>query len=122
MFMATSLLLVLALPAMAADYDLVILNGRVMDPETMLDATLNVGVKDGRIAVITEEKITGKETIDATGHVAAPGFVDSHYRAMDPMGSHIALRQGITTGLEIKMGVTNAKQLRRVYETRGSPQ
>ena len=41
---------------------------------------------------------------------------------MDPMGSHIALRQGITTGLELEMGVTNAKQLRSVYETRGSPQ
>jgi len=41
--------LMLAAPAMAADYDLVILNGRVMDPETMLDATLNVGVKDGKI-------------------------------------------------------------------------
>ena len=58
-----ALSLVLPLPAVAADYDLVILNGRVMDPETMLDARLNVGVKDGRIAVITEEKISGKETI-----------------------------------------------------------
>ena len=45
-FMA--LLLASALPAMAADYDLVILNGWVMDPETMLDARLNVGVKDSR--------------------------------------------------------------------------
>ena len=61
--------LALALPAMAADYDLVILNGRVMDPETMLDATLNVGVKDGKIAVITKDTIAGKETIDAKGRV-----------------------------------------------------
>jgi len=45
----TAFMLLLALPAMATDYDLVILNGRVMDPETMLDATLNVGVKDGKI-------------------------------------------------------------------------
>ena len=41
-------------PAQAQDYDLVILNGRVMDPETKLDAVRNVGVKDGRIAVITK--------------------------------------------------------------------
>jgi len=62
----------------AEDFDLVILNGRVMDPETMYDAVANVGVKDGRIAVITKDKITGKETIDATGHVDAPGFIDIH--------------------------------------------
>jgi len=57
----------LAVPASAADYDLVILNGRVIGPETMLDAKLNVGVKDGEIAIITGEEITGRETIDAAG-------------------------------------------------------
>jgi len=62
----------------AEDFDLVILNGRVKDPETMYDAVANVGVKDGRVAVITKDKITGKETIDATGHVVAPGFIDIH--------------------------------------------
>jgi N-acyl-D-glutamate deacylase len=72
------LALALAMPVMAADYDLVILNGRVMDPETNYDAVSNVGIKDGRIAVITKDKISGKETIDATGHVVAPGFIDTH--------------------------------------------
>ena len=75
-------LLVLSLmgvmPSVAADYDLVINNGRVMDPETMYDAVANVGVKDGKIAVITKDKITGKETIDAKGLVVAPGFIDGH--------------------------------------------
>ena len=42
----------------AQDYDLVILGGRVMDPETMYDDIANVGIKDGRIAVITKDKIT----------------------------------------------------------------
>ena len=49
------------LPAMAADYDIVINNGRVMDPETNFDAIRNVGVKDGKIAVITEEAIRAKK-------------------------------------------------------------
>lgn len=102
--------IVLAGPALAADYDLVIINGRVMDPETMLDATMNVGIKDGRIAVISSDEIAGTETIDATGLVVAPGFIDSHYHAMDPMGSRMALKQGITTGLELELGVTNAKK------------
>ena len=38
-----------------------------MDPETMYDSVANVGVKDGKIAVITKKQIKGKETIDAKG-------------------------------------------------------
>jgi hypothetical protein len=53
----------------AQDYDLVIANGRVIDPETMLDEVLNVGVKDGKITAITKEAIEGRQTIDAAGHV-----------------------------------------------------
>jgi N-acyl-D-glutamate deacylase len=49
-----------------------------MDPETMYDAVANVGIKDGEIAAITKEAITGDETIDANGHVVAPGFIDIH--------------------------------------------
>ena len=44
----------------AQDYDLVILGGRVMDAETRYDGVANVGIWDGRIAVITREKIEGK--------------------------------------------------------------
>ena len=56
-------------PAKAAipeDLDLVILNGRVMDPESKLDAVRNVGVKDGKIVAVTEQAIKGNETIDAS--------------------------------------------------------
>ena len=67
--------------AFAQDYDIVILNGRVMDPETKFDGVRNVGIKDGKIASITEQAIRGKETIDAAGHVVAPGFIDTHAHA-----------------------------------------
>jgi len=68
-------------PAQATDYDLVILNGRVMDPETNLDAVRNVGIRDGGIEAVTKSGIKGNEAIGAKGHVVAPGFIDPRVRS-----------------------------------------
>jgi len=75
-----------------------------MDPETMFDDVANVGVKDGRIVAITRKAITGAETIDATGLVVAPGFIDTHYHATDPFGEKLGLADGITTAMDIEHG------------------
>lgn len=69
--------------AAAQDYDLVINNGRVMDPETMYDDIANVGVKDGRIAAITKDKITSKETIDAADAPANSGNLNNHQESQN---------------------------------------
>ena len=89
----------------AQDYDVVILNGRVMDPETMNDDIANVGIKDGIIALITKEKITGLRTIDATGHVVAPGFIDIHAHGQNIGDYRMQAMQGVTTMLELESGV-----------------
>jgi cytosine/adenosine deaminase-related metal-dependent hydrolase len=96
--------LAITLSAMAADYDVVILNGRVMDPETNFDAVRNVGVKDGKIAVITEKKIKGKETIDAKGLVVAPGFIDGHQHCIEPYAYRLMVRDGRTTIMDLELG------------------
>jgi N-acyl-D-glutamate deacylase len=89
----------------AQDYDLVILNGRVMDPESGMDAVRNVGVKDGKIAIVTKKSIKGKDTINAKGHVVSPGFIDGHSHVVDiPLGQKTLLRDGVTTQLDLEVG------------------
>jgi len=94
----------LAFSAVAQDYDLVILNGRVMDPETLYDGVANVGIKGSRIAIVTKKKISGAQTIDAKGHVVAPGFIDTHFHWQAPLGYKIGLRDGLTSSMDIEEG------------------
>lgn len=90
--------------ANAQDYDLVIANGRVMDPETLHDSIANVGILDGRIAEISKEPLTGAEVIDASGHIVAPGFIDTHFHWQQPMGYSLGLRDGLTSSMDIEEG------------------
>lgn len=91
------------------EFDVVILNGRVMDPETNFDAVRNVGVKDGKIAIITEATIKGKESIDVKGLVVAPGFIDGHQHGLEPYAYRIMLRDGRTTIMDLEIGAHGPK-------------
>lgn len=100
-----------------AGYDIVITGGRVIDPETNLDAKRNVGIKGGKIAAVTEDAIEGKETIDAKGHVVCPGFIDMHFHNLDSeFGVKLGLRDGITSPLECEGGVYPVDQWYAVHE------
>ncbi len=90
---------------LSGDYDVVILNGRVMDPETKTDKVLNVGIKDGIIKTLTNKKIEGKETINAKGLVVAPGFIDTHIHGISRLGRKLLLLDGVTTALSMEYGV-----------------
>ena len=98
-------LVLVAQTAQAKDCDVAILNGRVMDPETKLDAVRNVCVEGGKITAITTDEISGRETIDASDHVVAPGFIDGHVHIVDvPLGQKALLRDGVTTTLDLEAG------------------
>src|SRR5438477_13142251 len=64
-------------------YDLVIANGRVMDPESGMDAVRNMGIRGGKIVVISIGPLEGKQTMEARGLVVAPGFIDLHQHGQD---------------------------------------
>ncbi len=96
--------LLLACLGCGGGYDVVISNGRVMDPASGLDEVQNVGIKDGRIAIVTSEPITGRRTIDASGLVVAPGFIDLHQHGQNEESYRLKALDGVTTGLELEVG------------------
>jgi N-acyl-D-aspartate/D-glutamate deacylase len=88
----------------ASGYDIVIANGRVMDPESGLDAVRNVGISAGKIRVISVESLKGKTVLDANGLVVAPGFIDLHEHAQEPRNYQFQAHDGVTTSLELEVG------------------
>ena len=92
-------------------YDRAILGGRVIDPESNLDAVRNIGLSDGRIATITTEEIQGRDSIDARGLVVAPGFVDVHSHGTTDETYRMQSLDGVTTTLELELGTADRKSV-----------
>jgi N-acyl-D-aspartate/D-glutamate deacylase len=105
-FFRVALLLAASL-ASAQTYDLVIANGRVIDPETKLDAVRNVGISGGVIRAVSETPLSGRATIDAKGLVVAPGFIDLHSHGQDAENYRYKAMDGVTTALELEVGVAD---------------
>jgi dihydroorotase len=99
-------LLALAKPQ-AQIFDVVIANGRVMDPESGLDEQRNVGIIGGKIRAISATPLLGKTTFDAKGLVVAPGFIDLHEHGQEPRNYQFQARDGVTTTLELEVGTDN---------------
>ncbi|MCY4652283.1 MAG: amidohydrolase family protein [Dehalococcoidia bacterium] len=85
-------------------YDLVIRGGRVIDPESGLDAIRNIGVRGGRIETLTDADIVGNAVLAADGLVVAPGFIDLHSHGQDAENYEVQARDGVTTALELEVG------------------
>jgi len=93
--------------AQDVSYDVVIVNGRVMDPESGLDAVRNVGISGGKIRAISSGVLKGKQTFDAKGLVVAPGFIDLHQHGQDAENYAAKAHDGVTTALELEVGVAD---------------
>src|SRR5262245_12512019 len=59
-------------------FDLVIANGRVMDPESNMNAVRSVGITGGVVRAVSDTPLQGRSAIDARGLVVSPGFIDLH--------------------------------------------
>ena len=90
-------------------YDLVIEGGRVIDPESGLDAVRTIGVTGGEIAAITETSLEGDRVIQATGLVVVPGFIDLHEHGQDEASYRMMVRDGVTTAFELEVGTADVE-------------
>ncbi|MEK6325130.1 MAG: amidohydrolase family protein [Acidobacteriota bacterium] len=99
-----------ASPAADTEYDIVILNGRVIDAESRLDAIRNIGISKGTIQTISEKSLRGRTTVLATGLVVSPGFIDLHSHGQDQENYRFKAMDGVTTALELEVGTGNADQ------------
>lgn len=102
--------------AAGQQFDLVIEGGRVMDPETGLDAVRNVGIRGGKIAHITPDAISGRRIIHADGLVVAPGFIDLHQHGQNLQSQRVKALDGVTTALELEIGAPDVAQFLKSKE------
>jgi dihydroorotase len=100
-------------------YDLVVANGRVMDPESGLDAVRHIGIAGDSIATISETPLRGTRVIDAANHVVAPGFIDLHEHGQSEDAYRMMVRDGVTSALELEIGVPD---IAKFYDDRKAGQ
>lgn len=92
---------------MAQNFDLVIVHGRVIDPESGLDAVPSIGIRGGKVAAIAEGSLAGRQEIDAAGLVVAPGLIDLHSHGQTDETYRCQVLDGVTTAFELEVGAAD---------------
>lgn len=88
-------------------FDLAINNGNVADVKNGLLTRANIGIKDGKIESISQTELTGIRTVDASGMVVSPGFIDIHMHEdqLDEIDGNKYIEEDIFKKM-VLMGVT----------------
>ena len=109
--------------ASADGWDLVLRGGRVIDPESGLDAVRDVAVAAGRIAAVGTGLTAGagRVDVDVAGQVVTAGFIDLHSHVSDLGGLRLQAMDGVTTALELEAGVTPVAQAYQRAADEGRP-
>jgi len=116
--LASAVSALLALQAGAPSYDVVLRNARVLDPATNLDAVRSIGITGKKIAALSADPLRGRTEIDASGLVAAPGFIDLHSHGQTPENYRFKAMDGVTAALELEVGVSPVSEWYKAREGR----
>ena len=98
------LLALMACGEPASSYDVVINHGRVIDPESRLDAVRSIGIRNGKIVAVSKTPLAAPREIDASNRVVSPGFINLHSHSVVEAGYQLELLDGVTTVLELEAG------------------
>ena len=78
-----------------------------MDPASQLDEILNVGIMGSSIVEISKDSLVGRQSIDASGLVVAPGFIDLHEHGQTDEAYGLMVRDGVTSAFELELGTND---------------
>src|SRR5579872_3474022 len=104
-----------------AEGEIVLRGGRVIDPESGLDAVADVAIASGRVAAVGTGVPAGRAEIDVAGLVVTAGFVDLHSHVNDLAGLRLQALDGVTTALELEAGASPVADAYRVVAEHGRP-
>lgn len=99
-------------------FDVVINNGRVIDPASGFDGLVNVGIDGARIAALLTAPLQGREKIDATDCIVAPGFIDLLSYEPNDFGAWLKIADGVTSNLAMHGVGGSAEQFFDKYTER----
>jgi len=102
-------------------FDLVVLGGKIVDPESRLEAVRNIGIRGGRVAGISEQRLVGKIELDAAGNVVAPGYIDLPSHGMVVPSMWMEAFDGVTTALDLEGGSLPIPEAYAIAKDEGRP-
>ena len=93
----------------------------MVDPESMLDGTRDVGIDGPQVTAVSEGRLDGTLVIDVSGLVVAPGFIDLHSHAQTLAGRRLQAFDGVTAALDLEAGRTPIREAYAREVAEGSP-